>query len=182
MFFVRKAFIGSACLLVAFLCCFVLASGSALADTKPTRSETLIAGPYVIDVTLSQDPPFTDQPFEITVMAHNSTIRLSGLAVAQPGLGTDATNLQTKLTPVAGTSGAISGWIHIPVRGAWQLVLQLDGPQGQSSASMALTVAGPGAMPVWIAWVISTIPLIFIAWWIYQQRRYRSRLLIESGQ
>ncbi len=178
VFLVRKILITS---IGVFLCFFILGSGSALAGSKPAHSETLIAGPYIIDASLSQDPPLTDQPFEITITPHNSDIQLSGLAVAQPGLGTDATNLQTKLTPVAGTHDAIGGWIHIPVRGAWQLVFQLNGPQGQSSASMAVTVAAPGAMPVWLAWMIGVIPLIFIAWWIYQQHRYRGKLLIEKG-
>jgi len=169
-----------ACL--SLLCFFLLGAGSVQAESAPAHSETLIAGPYIVDVTLSQDPPFTDQPFEITVTPHGSNIALSGLVVAEPGLGTDATNLQTKLTPSTSKRGAVSGWLHIPVRGAWQLVFHLDGPQGQSSAVLAVTVGAPGAMPVWLAWSIAMIPLLFIAWWVYRQRIYRGRLLREKRQ
>ncbi len=178
----RKALMMSACFLLVFLCFFLLGAGSVRTGSAPAHRETLIAGPYIVDVALSQDPPFTDQPFEITVIPHDRHIKLSGLVVAQPGLGTDATNLQTKLTPSTSTRGAVSGWLHIPVRGAWQLVFHLDGPQGQSSADLAVTVGAPGAMPVWLAWCIAMIPLLFIAWWVYMQRRYRGKLLIEKGR
>lgn len=173
----RKAFITSACL--ALLCIFLLGAGNLQSASAPGQSQTLIAGPYIIDVILSKNPPFTDQPFEITVAPHSGTIALSGLVVAEPGLGTDATNLQTKLTPSTTTRGAISGWLHIPVRGAWQLVFHLDGPQGQASATLAVTVGAPGAMPVWLAWSIGMLPLLFIAWWVYRQRLYRGKLLRE---
>jgi hypothetical protein len=177
---VRKALTMSACL--ALLCFFLLGAGSLQSGSAPGQSQTLIAGPYTIDVTLSQNPPFTDQPFEISVAPHGSNRTLSGLVVAEPGLGTDATNLQTTLTPSTTTHGAVSGWLHIPVRGSWQLVFHLDGPLGQSSTSLALTVGAPGAMPVWLAWSIAMIPLLFIAWWVYWQRLYRGRLLREKGQ
>lgn len=174
----RKALIMSACLTV--LCFFLLGAGQA--GSAPGQSQTLIAGHYTIDVTLSKDPPFTDQPFEITVAPHGSNMTLRGLVVAEPGLGTDATNLQTTLTPSTTMRGAVSGWLHIPVRGSWQLVFHLDGPLGQSSTSLAVTVGAPGAMPVWLAWSIAMIPLLFIAWWVYWQRLYRGRLLREKEQ
>jgi hypothetical protein len=177
---VRKALMMGACL--SLLCLFLLGAGSVQAGSAPVHSETLFAGPYIVDIALSKDPPFTDQPFEITVTPHGSNIALSGLVVAEPGLGTDATNLQTKLTPSTSKRGAVSGWLHIPVRGAWQLVFHLDGPQGQGSAALAVTVGAPGAMPAWLAWSIAMIPLLFIAWWVYWQRIYRGTLLREKEQ
>ena len=172
----RRILTTSFCL--ALLCFFLLDIGRAQAASAAGPGETLIAGPYTIDVTLSQDPPFTDQPFEITVVPHGSALR--GEVVAEPGLGTDATNLQTNLTPSTKTHGAISGWLHIPVRGAWQLVFHLDGSHGRGDATLPVTVGAPGAMPVWLAWCIGALPLLFIGWWVYQQRRYRRRLLREK--
>ena len=151
-----------------------------MAASTPAYTATLIAGPYTLDVSLSQNPPFTDQPFEVTVSEHGSSQQLSGQVVAEPGLGTDAVRLQTPLRPLAGSTGKISGWLHLPVRGAWQLVIEVNGPQGQSSAGMDITVGAPGAIPPWLAWLIAATPLVLIAWWVHQQRRYRRRLLAEK--
>ncbi len=165
--------------IVALLGCF-LSTGLALAASTPAYTTTLIAGPYTIDVGLSQNPPFTDQPFEVTVNQHGSNQPLSGLLVAEPGLGTDAVRLQTPFSPLAGSTGKISGWLHLPVRGSWQLVIAVNGLQGQGSASMGITVGAPGAIPPWLAWVIAAIPLTLIVWWVHQQRRYRRQLLAEK--
>lgn len=169
----------SICFSVALLCCF-LQTGQALAASTPAYTTTLIAGPYTIDVGLSKNPPFTDQPFEVTVGAHGSSKLVSGLLVAEPGLGTDAVRLQTPLSPQAGSAGKVSGWLHLPVRGAWQLVVEVNGQQGSGSASTDITVGAPGAIPPWLAWTIAATPLILIAWWVHRQRRYRRRLLAEK--
>jgi hypothetical protein len=162
------------------LFCYFLSTGQALAASTPAYTTTLIAGPYIIDVSLSQNPPFTDQPFEVTVSAHGSNQALSGLLIAEPGLGTDAVRLQTPLSPLAGVTGKSGGWLHLPVRGAWQLVINVNGPQGQGSASMDTTVGAPGAIPPWLAWAIAATPLILIVWWVHRQRRYRRTLLAEK--
>ncbi len=169
----------SICFIMALLCCF-LQTGQALAASTPAYTATLLAGPYTIDVSLSQNPPFTDQPFEVTVGAHGSSQLVSGLLVAEPGLGTDAVRLQTPLSRLAGATGKISGWLHLPVRGAWHLVVEVNGPQGAGSASTDITVGAPGAIAPWLAWTIGATPLILIAWWVQRQRRYRRNLLAEK--
>ena len=166
--------------ITALLCCFLL-TGQVQAASKPAYTATLIAGPYTIDMSLSQNPPFTDQPFEVTVGSHSQNQQFSGELVAEPGLGTDAVRIQTPLRPQSGSSGKISGWLHIPVRGAWQLVITLQGQQGQGSTSMDITVGAPGAIPPWLAWLIALTPLILISWWVHRQRGYRQRLLTEKG-
>ena len=152
-----------------------------LAASTPASSTSLIAGPYTIDVGLSQNPPFTDQPFEVTVNTHGSNQPLSGLLMVEPGLGTDAVRMQMPLRPQAGSTGKISSWLHLPVRGSWQLVIAVNGQQGQGSASMGITVGAPGAIPPWLAWVIAAIPFTLIAWWVHRQRRYRRKLLAEHA-
>lgn len=164
---------------IAVLCCFLL-TGPTLAASTPAYTTTLIAGPYTIDVSLSQNPPFTDQPFEVIVGMHGSSQPLKGLLVAEPGLGTDAVRLQTALNPLSGSAGKISGWLHLPVRGSWQLVINVTGAQGSGSASMLTTVGAPGAIPPWLAWAIAATPLLLLAWWVQRQRSYRRRLLAEK--
>jgi ABC-type xylose transport system permease subunit len=36
-------------------------------------------------------------------------------------------------------------------------------------------------MPFWLAWTIGSIPLLFIAFWIWHQRRYRKKLELQSS-
>ncbi len=170
--------------LVPILTCFtalVLLPGNAFASDKPASTETLLAGPYIIDVNLYQDPPVADQASEITVVPHDANLRLSGSVIEMPGLGTDAVTLHSNLEPLNQTNTLI-GTIRMPVRGAWQIVIQLNGPRGAGEASFPVTVAGPGAMPFWMAWLIALTPFVGITWWIFHQRRYRQKLLIQTNE
>jgi hypothetical protein len=151
----------------------------ALASGGPAHTETLMAGPYVIDVNLYQDPPMTDQSVQVTVVPHDSGLRLSGRILAVPGLGTDAVALHSQLSP-AGQASTLSGTIRMPVRGAWNIVVQLNGPQGAGQASFPITVAAPGAMPIWLGWLIGLTPLLGVAWLVWHQRRYRQKLLAQA--
>ena len=148
----------------------------ALASGGPAHTETLMAGPYIIDVNLYQDPPMTDQAVQVTVVPHDGGLHLSGRILEVPGLGTDAVELHAQLSPV-GQSGTLSGSIRMPVRGAWNIVVQLNGPQGTGQASFPITVAAPGAIPIWLGWLIGLTPLLGVAWLVWHQRRYRRKLL-----
>ena len=170
--------------LVPILACFTalsLLSGIAFASEKPATTETLLAGPYIIDVNLYQDPPVADQAFEITVVPHEANLRLSGSVIVMPGLGTDAVTLHSNLELLNQTNTLV-GTIRMPVRGAWQIVIQLNGPRGPGEANVPVRVAGPGAMPFWMAWLIALTPLAGITWWILHQRRYRQKLLIQINE
>jgi len=150
----------------------------ALANGNPARTVTLAAGPYIVNVNLYSDPPVTDQAVEVTVVPQESGLRLSGLIDIVPGLGTDAVELHSDLAPTA-QSTTLVGTIKMPVRGAWQIIIQLNGPRGAGQASFQITVAGPGAMPVWVAWLIALIPLVGISWMVWHQYRYRQKLLAQ---
>jgi hypothetical protein len=154
--------------------------GTVLASGGPAHTETLMAGPYLIEVNLSQDPPWTDQSDEVTVVPQDHTLRLTGIIIMQPGLGTDAVPLRAKLEP-QGQDGMLVGSIRMPVRGAWTIVVQLNGPQGPGQASFPILVAAPGAMPIWLGWLIALTPLLGIAWLVRHQYRYRRRLMVRAG-
>jgi hypothetical protein len=165
----------AACALLAFVACCLLVPGVVLAAGKPARVITIAVGAYIVDVDLDQDQPYVERPLTLTVVPHNSALRLHGRIIAEPGLGTDATNLYAKLSPQA-NSAVLVGTISLPVRGAWNLVIELTGPQGQARAGFPVTVAAPGAMPFWMGWVIALTPLIAIAWWLLWLHRYRRSL------
>ncbi|HJT56432.1 MAG TPA: hypothetical protein VJ761_08055, partial [Ktedonobacteraceae bacterium] len=154
----------------------VMVPGIALASGGPAHTETLMAGPYIIDVNLYQDPPMTDQSVKVTVVPHQSGLHLSGSILVVPGLGTDAVELRSQLLPV-GQSNTLVGSIRMPVRGAWNVVVQVNGPQGSGQASFPITVAAPGAIPIWLGWLIALVPLLGVAWLVWHQRRYRRKLL-----
>ncbi len=175
----RRVFNTLVIILTILVVCFLL-PGIALASDNPASTQTLLAGTYIIDVNLYQDPPVADQSSKITVVPHEANLRLTGRVIMMPGLGTDAVALHSILTPL-NQSNALVGTIRMPVRGAWQIVIQLNGPRGSGEASFPVRVAGPGAMPFWLAWVIALTPIIFIAWWIWHQRRYRQRLLTQQA-
>jgi len=166
-------------LLIIYAILLALTPGVAWAG-GPARSETKAAGPYVIVVNLYQDPPYTDTPSMVTVVPQDSTLQLQGHIVEQPGLGTNATPLQSNLTATGDNHGTLKGTVRMPVRGAWNIVIELTGPKGSGSATVAVTVASPGAIPTWLGWLIGTSPLLFIAWWIWKQHRYRRTLLAKQ--
>ncbi len=167
-------------LVALFVTCFVIMMlGAASASSGPALTETLTAGPYTVNVNLYQNPPPSDQLVETTVVPHDTSVALTGSIVVEPGLGTDAVPLHFKLAPLNQTGTLVTN-IRMPVRGSWQVVVQLNGAKGPGSASFLITVAAPGAMPVWLAWLIAVVPMPFIAWLVWHQYRYRRRLLVQA--
>ena len=164
----------------AALLAFLLLSAETTWASGPARTETLAAGPYIVDFNLYQDPPYVDTPQEVTVVPHDSRLQLQGSVTAEPGLGTDATPLQFNLTASGDTSGTLEGTIRMPVRGAWNIVVDLTGPQGSGTAQVAVTVAAPGAIPIWLGWLIGASPLTLIAFWIWRQHRYKQPFMAKS--
>ncbi|GAC1620987.1 MAG: hypothetical protein NVS4B7_12930 [Ktedonobacteraceae bacterium] len=165
--------------LTLMACVTMLTSEVAQASGGPALSRTLAVGSYIVQVNLYQYPPITDQAVQVTVVPQESTLRLSGRINMLPGLGTNAVPLHAQLSPLNSTSTLI-GNIRMPVRGAWQISVQLAGPQGTNEASFPIVVAGPGAMPIWLGWLIGSLPLLCLAWIIWQQQRYRRQLLIQN--
>jgi hypothetical protein len=140
------------------------------------------AGLYILDVQMGQDAPQADQPFTILIIPQDNSLRLAGQVIETPVSGTDAANVYVPLVPQAGQANALKGELHIPVRGFWQLVLELDGPRGHGSATIPVVVTAPGAMPVWLAWSIGSLPALGLLWWIKRQRIYQRALLVQAAQ
>ena len=164
------------CLALICITFSILMCPAAAQASGPAHTETLLAGPYLINVNLYQYPPETDQSVVVTVVPHQSGIRLTGFILMKPGLGTDAVELRSHLSP-SGQSATLTGSIRMPVRGAWNIVVQLNGPQGAGQASFPIVVAAPGAIPIWLGWLIALTPILGIAWLVWHQHRYRKRLL-----
>jgi len=152
------------------------APGVALAGGKPARSETLTAGPYVIVLNLFQDPPEVEQPLDVSIVCRDNA-HLSGQIIGIPGPGTDGVIVRAKLIPASQQPGTLVGAIHLPVRGAWHLVVELDGSRGHGMASLDVTVTAPNAIPTWLGWLIGLSPLVGCTWLAWQQWRYRRALL-----
>ncbi len=153
---------------------------SALARGNPAHSETLIAGPYVVEVAFSEDPPQVEQPLDVTVVAHNQ-VQLSGSLTAKPGSGTDGVIIHALFTLNQKQPWILTSSIHFPVRGAWHLIFALDGDKGHGTASIDVTVTAPNAMPLWLGWLIGLSPLVGCAWLVWQQWRHRRKLLRNAS-
>ncbi len=168
-------------LVLALSVFFLLTTGATLVGA-PAHTQTLAAGPYIIDFNLYQDPPFADTPLMVTVVPHQSTLHLQGSVTAEPGLGTDATALHFPLTALDAGGGSLAGTIRMPVRGAWNIVIDLKGPQGSGSGQVAVIVAAPGAIPTWLGWLIGTSPLPLIAFWVWRQHHYKHALMGQTPE
>jgi len=170
-----RVLLRSAGVVIALCLLFVLTTAVSAASTQ-----TLAAGPYIIDFSLSQNPPPVDTPLDATVLPHDSNLNLQGYITVEPGLGTDATPLRFPLTAAGGARGALHTTIRMPVRGAWNIVITLTGPQGQGSSQVAVTAAAPGAIPVWLGWLIGASPLVLVAFWIWRQHLYKRSLPVSK--
>ena len=161
------------------VCIAILTTEVAQASNGPAFTRTLTVGSYVVQVDIYQYPPVTDQAVQVTVVPQKSTLYLSGRINMLPGLGTDAVPLHAQLSPL-NSSSTLVGSIRMPVRGAWQIDVQLNGSQGLGEASFPIVVSGPGAMPIWLGWLIGSLPLLGLAWIIWHQQRYRRKLLLQN--
>jgi len=179
----RKIILISLRIVLPLAALLILLPGVALANGKPVRTMTFNFGSYAVDVNLFEDPPRTDQPLDVTVLPHDSTIHPTGRVIAQPGPGTDADQESKNLTisnAFTDEPKVLAATINFPVRGAWRIIVQLNGPWGQASASFNVNVLGPGPIPLWLAWLIGLSPVVGILWLAWQQTRYRRKLLTNA--
>ena len=149
-------------LLVLCLAPSALLAAPASAHQEAARTEQLQAGPYLLSVQLYDDPAHVEQPLLLTVRSspandslNDATVTVSGV----PGPGTDATQTPaTTMQPDPAEPGLYTGEVSLPVRGAWDLQLEVSGPEGEGTANVPITVAAPSAIPVWLGWLIGLSP------------------------
>jgi hypothetical protein len=154
------------------------------AHESSARVEELSAGPYLLSVQLYDDPVQVGQPLEITVRSlpggpalEDATVTVIGV----PGLGTDATQTrETTMQLETAEPGSYVGEVSLPVRGAWDIRIWASGPAGEGTASVPVTVAVPGAIPVWLGWLVGLSPLAGLAWFAWWNKGYLRRLRAEE--
>jgi hypothetical protein len=173
---IMRTFMRSLWLAGALLAVLLLTTAATTRADAPASTQTLAAGPYIIDFSLAQNPPPVDTPLVVTIVPQDHSLHLQGYITVKPGLGTDATPLRFNLSATSAANGALQGTIHMPVRGAWNIVITLSGPRGQGDSQVAVTAAAPGAIPVWLGWLIGASPLTLVAFWIWRQNRYKRSL------
>ncbi|HLH62361.1 MAG TPA: hypothetical protein VKV20_11815 [Ktedonobacteraceae bacterium] len=168
---------------VAILLTLRLGSGTALATNgvQSTQGQSLQAGPYLVQVTLSQNPPSVGQTFTITVVSQDD-LALAGRVIAEPENGTDAIPAHANLNAPPDHPGTLVGILSLSVRGDWRLIFEFNGPLGPASASLSITAQVPFDMPTWLGWLIGLIPLALFLWWLWRQGHYRHQLLEHTGQ
>lgn len=171
--------IGMALLLIVLTIVYISVSSDSSA--APIGNRVLQAGLYSVEMQLSPDPPQVANTLTVTLTPHNGQ-HLKGRIMAIPGLGTDASTISAPLVLENSSTGVLKGTLTLPVRGAWQIAAELNGPQGQGSASISLTVAAPHAIPLWFGWLLGLSPLVGVIWFFWQQSRYRRSLLKTQYQ
>jgi hypothetical protein len=144
--------------------------------TRNASDRSLQVGPYHVEVQFSADPPHVEAPLQVTVHVLQPG-QFSGELIGEPGAGTDAVPTHVQLAAEQGNSSVLSGELHLSVRGVWSIVIDLKGPQGSGSATIGVTVSAPNAIPTWLGWLLGLSPLLGCAWLVYQQARYRRKLL-----
>jgi len=136
----------------------------------------LTAGPYHFLAKLSDDPPQVEHPLSVTCVFHTD-VPFTGQLIGQPGAGTDAVALRAPLFAQRRTPAELSGTLQFTVRGSWQLLFRFTGPRGPASAGLDMVVAAPGALPLWLGWLIGLSPLLGCLWFVWRQYLYRLLLL-----
>jgi hypothetical protein len=140
---------------------------------RPTSVTQLQTGPYALSLALYTEQPRAGQDL-VFVLAptpggpHPRSVRVT----VQPGLGTNATPTRAELTVDPDNPAALAGAVRLSVTGAWLLEVVADGPAGEGRARLPLTAAAPGALPVWLGWVIGLAPLLGVVWFGWWQHRY----------
>jgi hypothetical protein len=170
---------GLALALVAAGLASAVAPVPALAHAEPAAATVAVdAGPYPLVVALYADPPRAGQDLPLLVIPAGggppapSEVQV----VARPGLGTSATPTRARLAPDPDAPGSFAGAVRLPVTGAWLVDVSADGPAGEGRATVPVTAAAPGALPLWIGWAVGLAPLLGVLWFTWWQHRYLRRL------
>ncbi|HEY7068098.1 MAG TPA: hypothetical protein VII06_41995 [Chloroflexota bacterium] len=147
-------------------------------DEPPASTTTLTAGPYPLTVALYADPPRAGQELSVLISPNSGAaaapdrVRL----VARPGLGVDSIPTRAVLTPDPDGPGAFAGAIRLPAMGPWLVDVLADGPAGPGAATLPVTAAAPGALPIQLGWAFGLSPLLGVVWFAWWQHGYLRRL------
>jgi hypothetical protein len=160
---------------------FGLGAVPAFAHGVPAIQTEGDIGGYHLVISQYADPAHVDQGLPITVWAGDGSAPLDDaalVAIGQPGLGTDATPTHsTRLVEEPLEPGSYAAEVLMPVAGAWDIEIDVDGPAGSGSVRVPVKVAAPAAIPVWLGWTIGLSPLLGIAWFARWNQRQLKPLM-----
>jgi hypothetical protein len=160
-----------------------LTAPAALAhDEQPASTTTVAAGPYTLGVALYADPVRAGQELPVLVTpAGGGPAPASVRLVARPGLGVDSIPARAVLAPDPDAPGSFAGAVRVPVTGPWLVDVLVEGPAGAGAATLPVTAAAPGALPLWLGWALGLSPLVGVLWFAWWQHRYLRRLEREAA-
>ena len=140
-------------------------------DGKPVGRESIVAGPYRLDV-IFYNQPRAGQELQFVIVPPEGTAVRTVQVSAQPGLGTAATPQRGRVGPDPDRPGAWGVAVLLPVTGAWILRFEVAGDAGGGQGRLPVTAAAPAAVPVPVGWAIGLSPLVGVLAFAIAQRRW----------
>ena len=93
-----------------------------------------------------------------------------------PGTGVIATPIHAaSFTLDPNVRDEVQGSAEITVQGMWDLLISVDGPQGQGVIAVPVMATAPPAIPLWLGWVIGLIPLFGLFAFLHLQRGHTEK-------
>ncbi len=173
-------------LLLAFGVIALIAVGGEIAysiaatthGSTPARVVQVQAGPYPLTVSLYTYPAHASYalPFAIAPQHPVSgTLTYDITSVPDP-FDVPATPVRASFSPDPGVRNGIQGDAEITVQGKWMLEITVTGNAGQGEVSIPIVATAPAAIPLWLGWVIGSVPLIgLLVFLIVQSSRKAKR-------
>lgn len=134
--------------------------GSTATAAAPLHSEKVSVGSVEVTVGFYMWPVRADQSALLYVEGPIDSAQTRLLAV--PRGSTNATQVRAWSVPDQVQKNQSWHEIQVGVRGTWDLHIQAAGQEG----ILALTVAGPPEIPLWLGWIVGLSPLSVLAYFV----------------
>ena len=161
--------------LVALAALAIVAPAVGLAhEGAPTARETVMAGPYALDVHFYGGAR-AGRELQLVVAPAGGDDRPAPDAltiVGRPGAGVSSTPQRARIAPDPDRPTAYAVAVPLPVTGAWILHLAAAGPAGEGVGRLPIAAAAPGAVPVPVGWALGLAPLAGLVAFAVAQHRW----------
>lgn len=140
----------------------------------PLHSVDLVVGAYTLNVGFFNWPLRAEQPFSLLIVPTGTQYQQRELSVKllfTPAAGTPGDPKAAKVLPDSDSDSGYAVDAGIGVKGNWQMVLTVAGPQGEASTTLPVEVTGPPEMPTWLGWLIALAPLLGLVAFGWSQRK-----------
>lgn len=168
----RPAWLRAAPLAAALAAGALAAPPGAARPALAAGTQTFAAPPYTVVVTAPDPVPVQGEASFAVRVTPAEGVAVGAIAVPRPG--TDSTPGRTRV--VRSGPGRFTLLVSFPVRGSWTLVIFLSTPAGRRQVAVTVTVAAPGAIPVWLGWAVGLLPLLGLTVFLGFQVRLAGRL------